>query len=165
MLSVHYRNLINFTEELLESAKRSLERVQTAYFNLEHRKQASLNLDQDANEWLEKIQSFNDRFEAEMDDDFNTANAIAVLFDLTKEANLYLQSKQTSTNVIQAFQDTMLAFFNVLGIELEQEKELLDEEIEALIQERTEARKNRNFARADEIDRKSTRLNSSHVAI
>src|SRR5690625_732471 len=151
MLSVHYRNPINFTEELLESAKHSLERVQTAYFNLEHRKQASLNLDQDANEWLEKIQSFNDRFEAEMDDDFNTANAIAVLFDLTKEANLYLQSKQTSTNVIQAFQDTMLAFFNVLGIELEQEKELLDEEIEALIQERTEARKNRNFARADEI--------------
>ncbi|HLR41257.1 MAG TPA: DALR domain-containing protein, partial [Virgibacillus sp.] len=117
----------------------------------EHRKQASLNLDQDANEWLEKVQSFNDRFEAEMDDDFNTANAIAVLFDLTKEANLYLQSKQTSTNVIQAFQDTMLTFFNVLGIELEQEKELLDEEIEALIQERTEARKNRNFARADEI--------------
>ena len=151
MLSVHYRNPINFTEELLESAKHSLERVQTAYFNLEHRKQASLNLDQDANEWLEKVQSFNDRFEAEMDDDFNTANAIAVLFDLTKEANLYLQSKQTSTNVIQAFQDTMLTFFNVLGIELEQEKELLDEEIEALIQERTEARKNRNFARADEI--------------
>src|SRR5690625_5127807 len=151
MLSVHYRNPINFTEELLESAKHSLERVQTAYFNLEHRKQASLNLDQDTNEWLEKVQSFNDRFEAEMDDDFNTANAIAVLFDLTKEANLYLQSKQTSTNVIQAFQDTMLTFFNVLGIELEQEKELLDEEIEALIQERTEARKNRNFARADEI--------------
>ena len=151
MLSVHYRNPINFTEELLESAKHSLERVQTAYFNLEHRKQASLNLDQDANEWLEKIQSFNDRFEAEMDDDFNTANAIAVLFDLTKEANLYLQSKQTSTNVIQVFQDTMLAFFNVLGIELEQEKELLDEDIEALIQERTEARKNRNFTRADEI--------------
>src|SRR5690625_1275602 len=151
MLSVHYRNPINFTEELLESAKHSLERVQTAYFNLEHRKQASLNLDQDANEWLEKVQSFNDRFEAEMDDDFNTANAIAVLFDLTKEANLYLQSKQTSTNVIQVFQDTMLAFFNVLGIELEQEKELLDEDIEALIQERTEARKNRNFTRADEI--------------
>src|SRR5690625_2754333 len=93
MLSVHYRNPINFTEELLESAKHSLERVQTAYFNLEHRKQASLNLDQDANEWLEKDQSFNDRFEAEMDDDFNTANAITVLFDLTKEANLYLQSK------------------------------------------------------------------------
>src|SRR5699024_11526390 len=100
--------------------------------------------------WLEKVQSFNDRFEAEMDDEFNTANAIAGLFDLTKEANLYLQSKQTSTNVIQAFQDTMLTFFNVLGIELEQEKELLNEVIEALIQERTEARKKRNFAIADE---------------
>src|SRR5699024_5058344 len=115
ILSVHYRNPIKFTEELLETAKHSLERLETECLNLEHLKQASIKLDQDGNEWLEKVQSCNDRFEAEMDDDFNTANAIAVLFDLTKEANLYLQSKQTSTNVIQAFQDTMLTFFNVLG--------------------------------------------------
>lgn len=151
MLSVHYRNPINFTEELLESARHSLERIKTAYFNLEHRKDKSMNLDQGTDEWLERVKNFTERFEAEMDDDFNTANAIAVLFDLTKEANIYLGSKQTSTKVIQAFQDTIKTLFHVLGLELEQDEALLDEEIETLIQERTEARKNRDFARADEI--------------
>ena len=86
-----------------------------------------------------------------MDDDFNTANAISVLFDLTKEANVYLQSKQTATNIIDGFQETILTFLKVLGIDLQKESDLLDEEIEALILERNEARKNRNFARADEI--------------
>src|SRR5699024_1581972 len=151
MLSVHYRNPINFTEELLESAKHSLERIKTAYSNLEHRKKSSLNLDEEADQWLEKVKSLADQFKAEMDDDFNTANAISVLFELTKEANRYLESKQTSTKVIQAFQDTILAILGVLGIDIKQEEEMLDEEIESLIQERTEARKNRDFERADKI--------------
>ncbi|MFD1038195.1 cysteine--tRNA ligase [Virgibacillus byunsanensis] len=151
MLSVHYRNPINFTEELLDSAKISLDRIKTAYHNLEHRKQTSMNLEKDVDKWLEKVEGFTKQFEAEMDDDFNTANAISVLFDLTKEANLYLQSKQTSTKVIESFQQTILDLLGVLGIELQNEKELLDEEIETLIQERIDARKNRDFNRADEI--------------
>ncbi|MFD2043198.1 cysteine--tRNA ligase [Ornithinibacillus salinisoli] len=151
MLSVHYRNPINFSEELLNSAQNSLERVKTAYYNLGHRKAMSTGIDTKADDWLEKIQSFTNRFEAEMDDDFNTANAISVLFDLTKEANVYLQLNHTSKHVIEAFQEVILTLLHVLGISLEEEKELLDEDIEALIQERNEARKDRNFARADEI--------------
>ncbi|WP_099156816.1 cysteine--tRNA ligase [Virgibacillus ndiopensis] len=151
MLSVHYRNPINFSEELLEAAKNSLERIKTAYFNLDHRKGTSVNLDKEADQWLEKIADFKNRFELEMDDDFNTANAISVLFDVTKEANVYLQSKQTSSKVIEAFQEAITAFLEVLGINIRQSEELLDEDIEVLIHERIEARMNRNFKRADEI--------------
>lgn len=151
MLSVHYRNPINFSEELLEAAKNSYERIKNAYENLDHRKLSSTNLDKEEAEWKQKIAHFNQRFEEEMEDDFNTANAISVLFDLTKEANLYLQSKHTSTNVIVSFQDSIANILGVLGIEINQEKELLDAEIDALIQERIESRKNRDFNRADEI--------------
>ncbi|MFB4170089.1 cysteine--tRNA ligase [Virgibacillus sp. JSM 102003] len=151
MLSVHYRNPINFTEELLEGAKNSLDRIKNAYFNLEHRKQTSMDMDKNADQWLEKITELNGQFEESMDDDFNTANAISVLFDLTKEANLYLQGKHTSIKVIEAFQSSFTNLLNVLGIYIEQEEELLDEEIEALLQERVEARKKRDFNRADEI--------------
>src|SRR5690606_34556406 len=151
MLSVHYRNPINFSEELLESAKNSLDRTITSYQNLEHRKASSTNLDSKEQEWLEKIDAFTSRFEVEMDDDFNTANAISVLLELTKEANVYLNQDHTSVKVIERFQEKIQDFLEVLGVAINQEESLLDEEIEALIEERNEARKSRNFARADEI--------------
>ncbi|GIO28797.1 cysteine--tRNA ligase [Ornithinibacillus bavariensis] len=151
MLSVHYRHPINFSNDLLESAKNSLERVKTSYQNLEHRKASSTNLDHQADEWLEKIDDFKKRFEAEMDDDINTANAISVLFDLTKEANVYLNQDHTSVEVINLFQETILTFLDILGITIKEEETLLDEVIEELIQERNDARKNRDFNRADEI--------------
>ena len=151
MLSVHYRNPINFTEELLESAKNSFNRIKTAYQNLQHRKQSSMNLVNEADSWMEKINSFKQEFENAMDDDFNTANAISVLFDITKEANHYIQQDQTQAKVIDAFQAAMETFLRILGLEARSKGELLDAEIEALIEERNEARKSRNFARADEI--------------
>jgi len=150
MLSVHYRNPINFTDELLDSAKNSFERIQISHQNLEHRKQTSTNLGMDSEKWLTKIAENKRAFEAAMDDDFNTANAITVLFELSKDANLYLEEKQTDVAVLDAFQETMTEILNVLGIKFTEEA-LLDEEIESLIEERNEARKARNFARADEI--------------
>lgn len=150
MLSVHYRNPINFTDELLESAKNSLERIRISYQNLEHRKKASTNLALDSEQWLEKIAEKIDAFEAAMDDDFNTANAITVLFELSREANLYLEKNQTDVKVIEAFQNAMKTILDVLGIEMEEE-DLLDDEIERLIEERNEARKARDFERADKI--------------
>lgn len=151
MLSVHYRNPINFTEELLEGAKHSLERIKTAYYNLGHRKQSSMNLTDDTDAWLETIKGFKSAFEEAMDDDFNTANAISILFDITKEANVYLQADQTAIRVIEAFQEMIHTLLDVLGIQLEEQEELLDEEVDALMIERDEARKARNFDRADEI--------------
>ncbi len=151
MLSVHYRNPINFSEELLKGAENSLDRIRTAYLNLGHRKQTSMNLEKNNDQWLTKISELRKSFEAEMDDDFNTANAISVLFDLTKVANLYLESNHTATSVIEAFQTSICDLLGILGLTVEQEEELLDEAVEALIQERIEARRNRNFERADEI--------------
>ncbi|MFD1363505.1 cysteine--tRNA ligase [Lentibacillus salinarum] len=150
MLSVHYHNPINFTEELLQSAKNSLDRIKNAYTNLEHRKQTSMNLDQ-SEQWLKTIRELNDQFEEAMDDDFNTANAISALFEMTKEANRYLEEKQTSTEVIEAFQQGMANVLDVLGIQLEQEDMLLADDVEALLDERTEARRNHDFSRADDI--------------
>jgi len=150
MLSVHYRNPINFTDSLLQSAKNSLERIKTAYTNLEHRKKTSTDLGKNKETWIDKIRQHQQNFEKAMNDDFNTANAITVLFELAREANMYLQENHTDILVIEAFQEAMKTLLEVLGIQLENE-ELLDEEIEALITERNEARKARNFERADEI--------------
>lgn len=150
MLSVHYRNPINYSEELLEKMKASFERLKTSYQNLKHRLGASADLTDDNQEWLEKIQSLHEQFIAEMDDDFNTANAISILFELSKLANLYLMEKNTAEEVIKSFMDEFETLSGVLGLNLEAE-ELLDEEIEALIEKRNQARKERNFKLADEI--------------
>src|SRR5699024_2916032 len=91
MLSVHYRHPINFTDELLASAKSSLERIKTTYFNLQHRKETSTNQGLNQDKWLQVITEGKSAFETAMDDDFNTANAIAAIFQLAKDANLYLE--------------------------------------------------------------------------
>lgn len=150
MLSVHYRHPINYSQPLLESAKSGLDRLKTAYTNLKHRLESSTNLTTNDEQWLAKIEELKNEFIREMDDDFNTANGIAVLFELAKQANVYLMEKHTSQAVIQKFLRQFEQLFDVLGLSLQQD-ELLDEEIEALIQLRIEARKNRDFALADRI--------------
>lgn len=151
MLTAHYRSPINFSAELLESAKHSLERLQTTVDNLKHRLAQSADYGTNNEEWLQKMAQFKDRFIAEMDDDFNTANAIAVLFDLAREANVYLRNDQTTRSVLQAFLAMMTELASVIGINVEKEAELLDEDIDALIEKRNEARKNRDFSLADQI--------------
>ncbi len=150
MLSVHYRNPINFTQELIESAANSFERIKTAYTNVAHRRETSADLGSDETEWFEKLTAHEAAFESAMDDDFNTANAITVLFDIARDANVYLEQNQTNTAVLDAYLTIFDNLLAVLGIELT-EAELLDDEIDALIEERNEARKEKNFARADEI--------------
>lgn len=150
MLSVHYRNPINYSDELLENTKAALDRLKTSYQNLEHRKEASTNLTDHSQEWLEKINGLEAEFIREMDDDFNTANGISTLFELSKLANYYLLEKNTSVEVIDALVGLFEKLFGVLGLSLGTQ-ELLDEDIEALIQERIQARKDRNFQRSDEI--------------
>jgi cysteinyl-tRNA synthetase len=150
MLSVHYRNPINYSEELLENTKAAFERLKTSYQNLKHRMGASANLTDNNQEWLDKIEALREQFIHDMDDDFNTANGVSVLFELSKLSNLYLMEKNTSEDVIKAFMNEFETLFGVLGLSLKDE-ELLDEEIETLIEKRTQARKDRNFKLADEI--------------
>ncbi|MCM3006800.1 cysteine--tRNA ligase [Priestia koreensis] len=150
ILSVHYRHPINYNEELLEKTKNALERIKTAYANLKHRLESTSDLADNNAQWLTTIEDLRAAFIREMDDDFNTANAISILFDLAKQANLYLVEKNTSEEVLHSFIKVMEDLATVLGLTLG-EQELLDEDIERLIQERIDARKNRDFKRADEI--------------
>ncbi|MGM0831007.1 MAG: cysteine--tRNA ligase [Bacillota bacterium] len=150
MLSVHYRHPINYNLELLQNAESALDRIKTAYENLKHRKESSTDLTDNNREWLDKIAGLKVQFISEMDDDFNTANGISVLFELSRQANYYLMEKNTATGVIDAFLSQFEDFFSVLGLSL-QEAELLDEEVEELIEKRIQARKDRNFQLADEI--------------
>ncbi|WPK13181.1 cysteine--tRNA ligase [Lysinibacillus louembei] len=151
MLSVHYRQPINFAQDLVEAARTGLERIRTAYSNVEHRLATSADLVDNADEWLTQIAAIQQQFEEAMNDDFNTANAITALFELARLANIYTTESNTEQKVLQAFLTTFDALSAVLGIVLKVEEELLDEEIEALIEERNAARKNRDFARSDEI--------------
>nr|WP_289038571.1 cysteine--tRNA ligase [uncultured Allobacillus sp.] len=150
MLSVHYRNPINFSQSVIENTRNSFDRIQTAYQNLLYRKETSVNLTDNHAQWMDSIDAHRSSFIEEMKDDFNTANAISVLFELAKDANRYLENKQTDTTVIDVFIELFDEITGVLGLKLETE-ELLDEEIEQLIEERVQARKDRNFGRADEI--------------
>ncbi|OCA81042.1 cysteine--tRNA ligase [Bacillus sp. FJAT-27225] len=150
MLSVHYRNPINYSEELLENTKAAFERLKTSYQNLKHRRDMSTDSTTNNTEWIAEIDSLRDQFIREMDDDFNTANAVSVLFELAKQANQYLLEKNTSVEVIDRFTTEFEQLFDVLGLIIASE-ELLDEEIEALIEKRNQARKDRNFKLSDEI--------------
>ena len=150
MLSVHYRHPINYSAELLENTKAGLERIKTSYQNLQHRKKASTNLTENTQEWMEQMDNLRQTFMKEMDDDFNTANGISVLFELSGVANRYLLEKNTDVDVIDQFLKLFDELLDVLGLHMKEE-ELLDEEIELLIQQRIQARKDRNFQLSDQI--------------
>lgn len=152
MLQAHYRSPLNFSAELMEAAKNSLERIRTAAKNLqfladhaetEELRETEEKLLTDAKEYVTK-------FKAAMEDDFNTADAIAAIFELVKYANQNTDSS-SSKAYSQALLDELTTLCDVLGILVETKEEMLDSDIEALIEERQQARKNRDFARADGI--------------
>lgn len=151
MLMAHYRSPINFNDELLNSAKNGLDRLKTAVQNLEYRLEETANLGENETEWISKIDEQKEKFINEMDDDFNSANAITALFELAKLANVYLREDHTSKTVLKHFLTVFKELTDVLGLVLSSPKELLDEEIDRLIEERNAARKNKDFALADKI--------------
>jgi cysteinyl-tRNA synthetase len=159
MLSVHYRHPINYSGELLENTRAGLERIKTSYQNLKHRQESSANLTDNNEKWLQEMDDLRQSFVKEMDDDFNTANGISVLFELSSLANRYLLEKNTDTEVIDSFLSLFEELLGVLGITLTQDDELLDEEIESLIQQRIQARKDRNFELSDRIRDQLKELN------
>lgn len=150
MLSVHYRGPINFNRELVNAAATSLDRILNAYNEALERVDKAISTDKDESE-LEFVQDNLKAFEAAMDDDFNTANAITAWHELATRLNKYMRRDTTNEDVLNAYIDAYKAYSEVIGITLEQDELLLDEEIEALIEEREAARKEKNFERADEI--------------
>ena len=152
MLSAHYRSPLNFSAELMESSKNALERIVTAVSNLKHILGAATveTLTEEEKALNENIQEFVFGFEAAMEDDFNTADAIASVFELVKFANTTATSGN-SKEFLQGLYDKIVTLTDILGLIVEKEEELLAEDIEALIEERQAARKAKNFQRADEI--------------
>lgn len=145
MLSAHYRSPLNFSAELMAAAKSGLERILNAVSRLSDLKGT------DGEQTHEKeIQEFIDKFDAAMDDDFNTADAVSAIFELVKYANVHID-ESSSAKDIKAALSALQMLCGVLGIITEVKEEMLDSDIEALIEERQTARKEKNFARADEI--------------
>lgn len=152
MLSAHYRSPLNFSADLMEAAKNGLERIRTAADNLrflsENAKVEEFTAEEETKQ--QQVEKFVQNFEKAMEDDFNTADAIAAIFELVKFANT-TADEESSKAYLQGLLAQIVKLTDVLGLIVEEKSELLDADIEALIQERQEARKARNFARADEI--------------
>ena len=152
MLGAHYRNPINFSDELMESAANGLDRIKTCLRRLEElQTKASAPASEQEKERLKEADSFKVRFEDAMDDDLNTADAVAAVFDFVKFINTNMD-EDSSGEYAELLHNSLCALIGVLGLSADTGAgELLDEEIEGLINERNEARKNKDFARADEI--------------
>lgn len=152
MLSAHYRSPLNFSAELMEAAANGLDRIRTAVSTLVFKAQnaEAAELSDAEKELLEKAQAYADKFDQAMDDDFNTADALAAIFELVKFANT-LGEESHSKAFWNALGEEIKTLADICGLTVETKQELLAEDIEALIQERQDARKAKNFARADEI--------------
>lgn len=152
MLSAHYRSPLNFSEDLMEAAKNSLERIVTAAENLRHlqEKASAKEMSEQERTLAKEAEEYRGKFEAAMEDDFNTADAVSAVFELVKFINTKV-SAESSSPFLQQLSDLLAELCDVLGIILEKEEDILEEEIENLIAERQAARKEKNFKRADEI--------------
>ena len=152
MLSAHYRSPLNFSAELMEASKNGLERIINATDNLKHLLSAATveEMSVEEKEAFAKTDAYVEEFEKVMDDDFNTADAIAAIFDLVKYANT-TATAESSKEYLQSLLDRIVKLGDVLGLILDKKEELLDADIEKLIEERQAARKAKDFARADAI--------------
>lgn len=159
MLSTHYRHPLNFTDEAIEQAKGATARIENCVTNLHHRLQTVSKLqiraqdEREEQELAAAIQGIMQHFDEKMSDDFNTPDALSAVFELVSIANQQLQKDALDAKLIEMLLAAFHELNEVLGIlpVEEQVEELMDEEIEKLIEERNEARKAKNWQRADEI--------------
>ena len=150
MVSSHYRSPVNYSTEIIEQAKAALDRLYTCRDNLNFAKEHAE--DKDASELIAKLGDYEAQFRAAMDDDFNTADALAAVFELVREINSNVVGTTPAKAYVEAASKLFESLVDVLGLLYERKSENnLDAEIEALIAERQAARKNRDFARADAI--------------
>lgn len=176
MLSAHYRSPLNFSAELMEAAKSGLERIRTAAENIVRLQKAGEDknapimqaagtqqavntgnaagtehaMTPEEEALYAHSEEFQEKFEAAMEDDCNTADAVSAVFELVKYINTNV-SAENSKEYLQKLYDRLKMLCDILGILIEQKEEALDADIEKLIQERQEARKNKDFAKADQI--------------
>ncbi len=152
MLSAHYRSPLNFSAELMDSARASLERIRNAAGRLRDLagRAGDGTMREDERQTAEEIAAFTARFDERMDDDANTADALSVVFDLVRYANTNVTEDSTPA-LAKAALDELSLLADILGLIILPKEEDLDSEIEALIEKRQEARKAKNYAEADRI--------------
>ena len=152
MLSAHYRQQLNFSEDLLESAKASVERIYNAIGNLENLidEVSREEMNEEEKAYLESLNKYKEKYIEKMDDDFNTADAITAIFDLIKDTNTNI-TINSSKELAQKALELIRELGAPLGMFQKSTKGNLEEEIEALIAKRQQARKDRDFALADKI--------------
>ena len=152
MLSAHYRSPLNFSAELMEAAKNGLNRIVTAAENLKFLMGSAktVTMTEEERQKYEASSQYAASFEKAMDDDFNTADAIAAVFDYVKYINTNV-GQDSSKEFLERLYGRLSTLTDVLGIIVDRKEEMLDADIEALIEERQAARKEKNFARADAI--------------
>lgn len=152
MLSAQYRSPLNFSADLMEASKNSLERIRTAAERqtdcLKAAKDGEMTAEEKQNQAA--IEELVQKFETAMDDDFNTADAISAIFEIVRLSNSTISEASTKAYVSYV-KETMDKLCDVLGIITEKKEEILDSEVEDLIAKRQQARKDKNFALADEI--------------
>ena len=152
MLSAQYRSPLNFSADLMEASKNSLERIRTAAEHqadcLKAAKEGEMTAEEKQNQAA--VEELVQKFETAMEDDFNTADAISAIFEIVRLSNSTISEESTKAYVSYV-KETMDKLCDVLGIITEKKEEILDSEVEELIAKRQQARKDKNFALADEI--------------
>ena len=152
MLSAHYRSPLNFSADLMEAAKNGYERIVTSVDNLKFllEKAADAEMSEEEKQLVTEAQGFETKFDEAMDDDFNTADALAAIFELVKFVNSNAKA-DSSKAFLEALKQEIVTLSDICGLIVDKKAEMVDSDIEALIEERQAARKAKNFARADEI--------------
>ena len=152
MLNAHYRSPLNFSADLMEAAKNGYERIVTSVDNLKFllEKAADAEMSEEEKQLVTEAQGFETKFDEAMDDDFNTADALAAIFELVKFVNSNAKA-DSSKAFLEALKQEIVTLSDICGLIVDKKAEMLDSDIEALIEERQAARKAKNFARADEI--------------
>ena len=152
MLSAHYRTQLNFSSELLDSAKSSMERLYNAVFNLENllKEVKSENFTDSEKEYVKTLDSYREKYIEKMDDDFNTADGISTIFDLVRDVNTNINA-ESSKELVKYALGLIRELGKPLGILENSTQNDLEAHVEKLIEDRQNARKERNWALADKI--------------
>ena len=151
LATTHYRRPLRYDEAVITEAQANVNKLREAIRRLKHRQeQASADLEGHET-WLTEINGIQEQFVIAMDDDFNASNGITALFDLVKSLNRYLELEVTSQGVLSLYDKVLHDLLAVFGLDLEDKSNSIDQEIEALIEERRQARANKDFARSDAI--------------
>lgn len=150
MATTQYRRPIRYSEATIKDAQANLQRLRTTVENVNFRKNTAEDQLADDEQNVQEIKALEARFVKEMDDDFNAANGITVVYELAKWLNQYIEKAEVSAAVLQYGLEMLMQLLAIFGITFET-VELLDEEVDQLIAERNQARKDKNFARSDEI--------------